>query len=912
MTDRAFFRHIVQVLCGLCLCLAYTPALAAANHSLEQRDIAFYYGSRPPLDELRHFDQVVIQPSQVLPQERERLLKLDSLVFAYVSIGEVARNSEDIRQINQKWSIGTNPLWNSLVMDMASPAWRDYLLERHFAALWKNGYRAFFLDTVDSYLISSQEGKGRAAQEAGLVALLKEVKDRFPGVQLILNRGFEVLDRLAPYADGMVAESLYSGFDPLTGKHAPTKEENRAWLVNQLKRAQHEFNIPVTVIDYVEPGHWQEAKATAQQIYALGFMPWVANGDLTWLGQGRVRVLPRKILTVNAGTAAGQWQSPAFRFAATPLEYLGYPLEHWYVEERNLPVEPLVGRYAGVLIWLPEDPQGRYGGICARLQREVDAGLPVVFMGTIPQGLACQKLIQYQGSNTATTKSISLVSMHESLGRPSNFPLIASGTVDIRVSDHAQAWLTVKSGEQEFHPIVTAAFGGYALDPHLLIQNSANRNQWLFDPIAFFSKAFRLGEVPVFDFSTENGRRVGLLEIRGDNLFAKNAKGEPVVELLYQWLKNMNTPTTIGIIEGEVTDDLKREAIRRLAALPHVSLANHTYTHPFYWPVFEGKKDANKQFYRYSLYPNDYAADIAREVVGASNFVASFGSKDTPLLMWSGDGQPGPAVLANAKKENINHYGGGGLQWKNGPLSIADLYPSLRHSEWGVQVLTPLVAEPLFARLWYGEALNYSKVTEWNQQLDSPRRLRAHSISINADAFIRPGADALLTDMVVEQSNTSTSLDLASYVKRAQSFQTASIAQSLSGELDVFSDDIRTLRMPKSNKTPLLQAGVIGFSDKNAERYVHLCASHVGYTLVDNAPDLALIEANAPVLRWQRNETGSLEVQFAGKSTLQLLLSKNCTMKINDKRIHAVKIGSGFQYTVIPKLAHEVIHLECG
>ncbi len=133
------------------------------------------------------------------------------------------RNSEDMPRIETKWSIGVNPAWNSLVMNMNDPGWHEYLLEHHFARLWREGYRAFFLDTVDSYLIVTAEGKQREEQETGLVALLAEVKSRFPGCKLILNRGFEVLDRVSQYADGMVAESLFHGFDPVTGKHAPSQ-----------------------------------------------------------------------------------------------------------------------------------------------------------------------------------------------------------------------------------------------------------------------------------------------------------------------------------------------------------------------------------------------------------------------------------------------------------------------------------------------------------------------------------------------------------------------------------------------------------------------------------------------------------------------------------------------------------------
>jgi hypothetical protein len=269
--------------------------------TLEQRDIVFYYGSRPPVEDLRHFDQIVIQPSQILPHEKTALLNLDSLIFAYISFGEIARNSEDMPRIKTKWSIGVNPAWNSLVMNMNDPAWLEYLLEHHFGRLWREGYRAFFLDTVDSYMIVTTAGKQREEQETGVVALLAEVKRRFPGCKLILNRGFEVLDRASQYTDGMVAESLFHGFDPVTGKHAPTREENRGWLLKQLRRAQDEFNVPITVLDYVEPGNWAEAEKTAQS-----FAKTLA--DLKKLGQNWLES-PNKAATVDLLYRASQTES---------------------------------------------------------------------------------------------------------------------------------------------------------------------------------------------------------------------------------------------------------------------------------------------------------------------------------------------------------------------------------------------------------------------------------------------------------------------------------------------------------------------------------------------------------------------------------------------------------------------------
>ena len=201
-------------------------------------------------------------------------------------------------------------------------------------------------------------------------------------------------------------------------------------------------------------------------------------------------------------------------------------------------------------------------------------------------------------------------------------------------------------------------------------------------------------------------------------MFAKDEQGVEAIDRLREWIEKNRAPVTLGVIEAEASDDDRRERIRRFAAMPQVRLASHTYSHPFYWGVFEGKKDADQQPYRYSVFMDGYAADITRETAGTVAFLQSVAPQSSPLLIWSGDGKPGPAVLAAAQKAGLAHYGGGGLHWQSGPLSFADLSPALRPTEWGLQVLTPLIGEPLFAQLWYGEALNFGKVSDWNGQLD--------------------------------------------------------------------------------------------------------------------------------------------------------------------------------------------------
>lgn len=881
--------------------------------TLEQRDIVFYYGSRPPVEDLRHFDQIVIQPSQVLPHEKTALLNLDSLIFAYVSFGEIARNSDDMDRIKTKWSIGVNPAWNSLVMDMNDPGWHEYLLEQHFDRLWRAGYRAFFLDTVDSYMLVTTEGKIRQEQEKGLVALLAEIKRRFPGCKLILNRGFEVLDRASQYADGMVAESLFHGFDPVTGKHAPTKGENREWLIQQLRRAQDEFKVPVTVLDYVEPGDWIEAEKTARKIAELGFMPWVANGDLTWLGHGRLRLAPRKLLAVVSGTPSQQMDQELFKHAAMPLEYLGLALDYWYVDQIPLPIEPLVGRYAGIITWLNEDSQGRYESVCARLQSEVDAGVPVVFMGYLPAGVACRSVINYQGELQPTTHTLQLGNVNERLGRPSTAPVVGSGTPDIRVTGGKDAWLTLSDGVNLFHPVAVGAWGGYALHPHIMSETASGRHEWLLDPFSFFKAALRLPMQPVFDLTTENGRRLGIIEVRGDRLFAKDAHGVEVIDRLQAWIEKRTTPVTLGVIEAEVTSESQRSKVQQLAAMPQVRLASHTYSHPFYWGIFEGKTDADQQPYRYSVFMEGYAAEMTRETAGTIKFLKSMAPDSPLLLIWSGDGKPGGAALAAAEQGALPHYGGGGLSWQSGSLSLADLSPTLRPTYWGTQVLTPLIGEPLFAQLWYGEALNFGKINEWNQELDLARRLRASSISFHADAMLHANGADLLDQLADEQHKKNVlSVWVDEYAQRARAFQTASIARDLDGDWLIFGDALRTVRLPASAMIPQISADVVGYSDRDTDRYIHLARNHaILKPSGDKASNLRLIDASAPVKSWHLNTDGSATLLFEPRGDLTLGVPASCKLSVDGAALTPRQQGAHAIYEIPERSASGEFSLAC-
>jgi hypothetical protein len=148
--------------------------------------IALYYAVNPPLDELKAFDIVVVDPYAVGIQP-EKYKSKHSELFAYISVGEADPQRQFYKQIRPEWLIGDNP------------AWRSFFLEQVVEPLWAAGYRGFFLDTLDSFLLVKDANR-HPALEAGLVEIIRDIKQRHPDVRLIFNRGFEALDRVQDVA----------------------------------------------------------------------------------------------------------------------------------------------------------------------------------------------------------------------------------------------------------------------------------------------------------------------------------------------------------------------------------------------------------------------------------------------------------------------------------------------------------------------------------------------------------------------------------------------------------------------------------------------------------------------------------------------------------------------------------------
>jgi hypothetical protein len=513
-------------LCLLC-CIAWASPSSAAERT------AFYYGRHVPSDLIAAYDQVVVEPDH-LP-DLKAFEGQPARPVAYLSIGEVARATEQAKRVDPSWVISENRAWSSLVMDLSSPGYQAWLLER-FEALWARGYRGFFLDTLDSYRLAAPERRGQR-QRQGLIEIIQGLARRHPSARLLVNRGFEVLPDVKGMLSGVVAESLFDRYDAATQSYRRVPESDRRWLTTELTRARDEHGLPVTVIDYRPEAERPQARETARKIAALGFEPWVTNGALDAVGVGSLEILPRRVLILTNDAALGT--PDALRFLAPVLEYLGYVPEH-----RRVPSDwaelGLEQGYQGVITWFSGSalPPGYTDWMSVQRRR----GIRFVLFGVPGFDVAgpAGRALGLSLVASASTSAARVVQRDGLVGfeaepplRPFDGPLVrlvdAPGTaVHLRLED--------EKGQSGI-AVATTAWGGFALSHALALRGLAGERAWVIDPFAFLRRSLSLPDAPMPNVTTRNGRRLGMILVRPEGLAGlAGHRGPSSARALGEWL----------------------------------------------------------------------------------------------------------------------------------------------------------------------------------------------------------------------------------------------------------------------------------------------------------------------------------------------------------------------------------------
>lgn len=407
--------------------------------------------------------------------------------------------------------------------------------------------------------------------------------------------------------------------------------------------------------------------------------------------------------------------------------------------------------------------------------------------------------------------------------------------------------------------VVTSAAGGYAHPSYVMHLNLVlDKREFILNPFLFLRTAFSLGQDPVPDTTTQNGRRLFYSQIDGDGIFnvshidRKSFAGQIILDEILRHYKNL--PITASLITGyfdkqQYHGDHIKKLYRDIFSLPNIEVGAHGHAHPLNWA--KGTYAIHVPFYDYS--PRHEVQDSVRrmrELMGELKI-----SKPVGLFQWTGNCLPLPEHIAYADEAHLLNINGGDSVFDDRHKSYANLRPLSRLVDKHRQIYSSFGNENIYTNLWHGPFYGYRKVIQSFANTENPLRLKPINIYYHFYSGEHMGSvlslkqvhDYALTQAIFPVTTTD-------YIGLVQDYFATQIWRVHGGHRIENQGFARTLRFDgEKNFVDVERSrGVLGFKHEKGSLYVHLDEgqSHEVY-LSDKPPlNFYLVESNFALRDW--------------------------------------------------------------
>ncbi|ANF23354.1 endo alpha-1,4 polygalactosaminidase [Thermococcus piezophilus] len=203
---------------------------------------AVYYGPFGP-DETAQLDKfnILILPPTIDPTYVS-CLSANHTVAGYVSLSTVGGWEPWAEDVPQWLFIDKNKNWNEEVVDFASPEWERIILDEAVPYILSRGFNGVFLDNLDYVDLYP-------SKRAAVVELVKAIRERYPNITIIANRGFSIAKEIAPYVDYVLFEDFVSYYNFTSGRYEIFGENELEWEFGHIEKLKG-LNVSVLALSY--------------------------------------------------------------------------------------------------------------------------------------------------------------------------------------------------------------------------------------------------------------------------------------------------------------------------------------------------------------------------------------------------------------------------------------------------------------------------------------------------------------------------------------------------------------------------------------------------------------------------------------------------------------------------------------
>jgi polysaccharide biosynthesis protein PelA len=263
------------------LLVSFLPLLLAASASTPFPWAVCYTPNASP-EQLHAFHVVVLDSDSHPPLD---LLKGHGrYLLGYLSLGEIESHRPYFEAAKAEGVLlRENPAWpGSFSVDFRNPRWRRRVMQDLVPAILASGFNGIFLDTLDDAAAleraDPQEYRGMIAAAADLVGSLRQA---FPQIRIMVNRGYDLLPQTAPLIDILLGESVYTTYDAEYKRYVRVPAPQYEQQVHSMREAlRWNPRLRICSLDYWDPSDIQEIRRIYQVERANGFAPYVATREL--------------------------------------------------------------------------------------------------------------------------------------------------------------------------------------------------------------------------------------------------------------------------------------------------------------------------------------------------------------------------------------------------------------------------------------------------------------------------------------------------------------------------------------------------------------------------------------------------------------------------------------------------------
>ncbi len=876
------------------LLVVWLPVLLFAS----PQSAVVYYGDDISWPMVGVHDYIILEPSHVHTDTHGFKIYRDK-VYAYVSVGEARKRRPWFQKLKKEWILGENKAWGSHIMDVSNEAYRRFLMREVFAPLYRQGFRNFFLDTLDSYRLVSKPDAYKRYEE-GIVALVKAIKQSYPKAGIILNRGFELLNQLHDQVDAVLFESYYRGLGGKDLAYVKKSDQDRAWLDKQIAKAKR-FKIPVISLEYLKDPFSKEAERIRQKLLDKGLIPYISDKTLQRYGQSAYRVQKREILILYNGEGfehSNGEDSSAHLITSLPIEYLGYVPVLRDIR-RGLPKGHPEDRFAGVVIQVNRESE-HGNGVAEWVMRmhERHLSVAITFLWPSLESGFFEKLGLKVYRNRAKMKVGAKYTVEVNKYHHFEMKPVVQYHDTYLTPEDANATFRYKDADGHENTLAAITpWGGYCVDESFTVELGKD-TLWIVDPFRFFKEALRLKPIPVPDPTTENGRRVLFTHIDGDGIMNRAEwnqaySGEVIYEKI---LKHYHIPHSVSVIGAEIMPNglYPEESpqlmalARKIFSLPNVEPATHMFSHPFVW--YKIKPDGSLDS-KYRLDVPGYRFSLDSDIKGSLDFITQKllpkGKAPARLIFWSGDCMPTIKVLHYVYSHDYLAINGGDTYitrdhpWMSyiAPLGIK------KGAYW--QVYTGQQNENVYTNEFHGPFWGFKKVIQTFEMTDKPRRFKPVNIYYHFySGSKRATLKALQYVFDWAMKHPLIPMYASDYIKKVLGFYDASLALGPKGEWIIAGvKDVRSVRLQTKEPKGIRGDGYVGRSRTKTALYLHFDGrNRIRFASTDQKEPWGLGESNARVVSFVKEEKGA-RLQLRGYVPLTALfdMQEGCRVTARPK-----------------------------